>query len=71
MEARLSTLEQQPCNFEYPQQDLAKNPLTDEALCGSYLFCSFSTPRCKTYSLFKYNMVCLHMVNGACIAALT
>lgn len=48
---------QQPCNFRCPQQDLAKGPLTDEAIRGPYLFCSFSTPHCDTCAFCKYSTV--------------
>jgi hypothetical protein len=47
----------QPCNFRCPQQDLAKNPLTDEAFRDSHLFCSYSTPHCKTCSFCEYSTV--------------
>ena len=47
----------QPCNFRCPQQDLAKNPLTDEAIREPSLFCSYSTPHCETCSFCKYSTV--------------
>ncbi|KAF9783920.1 hypothetical protein BJ322DRAFT_885790 [Thelephora terrestris] len=45
---------QQPCNFRCPEQDLANDPLTDEAIRGPYLFCSYSTSECDTCSFCKY-----------------
>lgn len=47
----------QPCKFRCPQQDLAKNQLTDEAIREPSLFCSYSTPYCKTCSFCEYNTV--------------
>ncbi|KAF9649464.1 hypothetical protein BDM02DRAFT_3113663 [Thelephora ganbajun] len=46
---------QQPCNFRCPQNDLAKNPLTDEAIRETSLFCSFFTPHCNHCSFCKYS----------------
>lgn len=44
-----------PCPFRCPQKDLAKNPLTDEAIRGPWLFCSFYTPKCDTCDFCKYD----------------
>ena len=49
---------QKPCDYRCPQKDLAKNPLTDGAIRDSSLYCSYSTPACKTCSFCKYSTVC-------------
>jgi len=46
-----------PCKYRCPRKDLAKNPLTDGAIRDSFLYCSYSTPDCKTCSFCKYSTV--------------
>lgn len=45
---------QQPCNYRCPAEDLAKSPLTDEAIRNSSLYCSYSS-ECK-YSTVRITL---------------
>ena len=49
---------QKQCDYRCPQKDLAKNPLTDEAIRDGLLFCSYSSPECKSCYFCKYSAVC-------------